>query len=74
MNTHTAGKKRKRKATVMRTECVACGVCAKVCPKSAIEIYQGIFAEVLPECCVGCGACAKACPASVITMLEVEST
>lgn len=58
----------KRKAVVSIRECVACGCCAKVCPKDAITISKGIFAQIHSELCVGCGKCAKECPASVITM------
>lgn len=58
----------RRKATVSISECVACGCCIKVCPKNAITIPKGIFAEINPELCVGCGKCAKECPASVITL------
>lgn len=62
----------KRKAVVSIRECVACGCCVKVCPKSAITIPKGIFAEINPELCVGCGKCAKECPASVITLEVTE--
>ena len=50
--------------------CVACGVCLKACPKAAISIYKGCFAQVQEERCVGCGLCAKACPAGCIEMKE----
>lgn len=63
----------KRKATVNIRECVACGCCAKVCPKNAITIPKGIYAEINLELCVGCGKCAKECPASVITLEVTES-
>lgn len=58
----------KRKAKVSIPECVACGCCIKVCPKNAISIPKGIYAEINSELCVGCGKCAKECPASVITV------
>ncbi|NLM62461.1 MAG: 4Fe-4S binding protein [Clostridiales bacterium] len=63
--------KRVRKATVGREYCVACGCCVKVCPKSAVHIVKGIFAEVDFEKCIGCGKCARECPASVIAISEV---
>ena len=50
--------------------CVACGVCLKTCPKEAISIYKGCFAQVAEEKCVGCGLCARACPAGCITITE----
>ena len=44
----------------------------KVCPKNAITIPKGVFAEIDLELCVGCGKCAKECPASVITLEVTE--
>lgn len=58
----------RRKAIINHAECVACGCCIKVCPRNAIGIEKGIFAEVDERLCVGCGKCAKECPASVINM------
>lgn len=63
--------KKKRKAIVNSTACVACGCCVKVCPKQAIEIVCGVTAQVNQEKCIGCSKCAKECPASVIRMQEV---
>lgn len=65
-------KKRRRRAVVDRTACVACGCCVKVCPVQSIEIEKGIAAQVNGAKCVGCGRCARECPASVIEILEVE--
>ncbi len=65
--------RKKRKAFVNESDCVACGCCVKVCRLSAIEILQGITARVNPDKCVGCGLCAKECPASVITIQEVSA-
>ena len=62
----------KRYANVFQRECVACGTCVKVCPRDAIAIVSGMFAEVNPNKCVGCSLCAKACPASVIDMKEFD--
>lgn len=64
--------RKKRKAVVNQSDCVACGCCVKVCPKGAIRIWKGIMAEVAMETCVGCGKCVKECPASVIEIQEVE--
>ena len=58
----------KRKAVVSIRECVACGCCIKVCPKNAIAVPRGIYAEINEDLCVGCGKCAKECPASAITL------
>ena len=65
--------KKRRKARVDTSACVACGCCVKVCPMKAIEIVRGIAARVDPDKCVGCGKCTAECPASVIAVGEVEA-
>ena len=60
----------KKLAVPDRAVCVACGVCMKACPRSAISIHQGCYALVEAEKCVGCGLCAKACPAGCIVVKE----
>ena len=62
----------KKKAVVNTKECVACGCCIKVCPRSAISIPNGIYSKINQDLCVGCGRCVKECPASVITLREAE--
>ena len=62
----------KRKAIVDTNLCAACGCCVKVCPKSAISVPHGVYAEVDEKLCIGCGRCAKECPASIITLDEVN--
>ena len=59
----------KKTASVNRQICVACGACMKACPKGAISIWRGCYAQV-GEACVGCGLCAKTCPANCITLKE----
>lgn len=66
-------KKKRRKAVVKQSDCVACGCCAKVCPLAAIQIINGVAAQVDANKCVGCGKCARECPASVIEIREVEA-
>ncbi|HIU48367.1 MAG TPA: 4Fe-4S binding protein [Candidatus Avimonoglobus intestinipullorum] len=62
----------KRKATVITKACVACGCCMKVCPRDAITIPNGVFANIDQNLCIGCGLCSKACPASIISLEEVN--
>lgn len=64
--------RKRRRAVVDQSACVACGCCMRVCPLSAIQIWRGIRAEVDGERCVGCGRCAAECPASVIEIQEVQ--
>ncbi len=66
-------KAKRKKATADKSLCVACGSCAKACPRKAIEIFKGIYAAVREERCVGCGICARICPASVITIIVREA-
>lgn len=61
-----------KKAIVNKKECVACGVCVKVCPRKAITIFHGIYADVNEDLCIGCKKCQKACPASVIQVGQKE--
>ena len=65
--------RKKRKAFIEQSDCVACGCCVKVCSLGAIRIIKGIMAYVDMEKCVGCGKCAKECPASVIEIREAEA-
>lgn len=60
----------KKLAFVDKNICVACGVCVKTCPKGALSIYRGCYAQVDADKCVGCGLCGKACPANCITVKE----
>lgn len=59
-------------AKVDKNLCAACGACAKVCPRAAISIYNGIHALVDSSKCIGCSLCAKECPASIISMEKLE--
>lgn len=62
-----------KKAVVNQKECVACGVCKKICPRQAITIFYGIYADVNEDLCIGCKKCQKACPASVIQVVQKSS-
>ncbi|MDI6704389.1 MAG: CoB--CoM heterodisulfide reductase iron-sulfur subunit A family protein [bacterium] len=56
---------------VDKDKCIACGLCASVCPYKAIEIKKtegGKKAEVISASCKGCGSCGASCPMSAITM------
>lgn len=60
----------KKLAVVDRTVCVACGACTKVCPRGAISVYRGCYAQVDESKCVGCGLCRRTCPAGCISGKE----
>ena len=48
--------------------CTNCGICAKVCPFSAIKWNKGEPAEVITAACTGCGTCAAECKFTAIQM------
>jgi len=53
--------------------CVGCGICATLCPYSAITVERGpkgMKAKVIKAACKGCGACGAGCPEKAITMLH----
>lgn len=60
----------KKTAIVNQQVCVACGACAKACPRGAISIFRGCYAQTDTAKCVGCGLCVKACPAGCVSLKE----
>lgn len=62
-------KKQLKKAFVNQNFCVGCGTCINVCPRNAITVPKGIYAEIDIEKCVGCKKCTLICPASTIEMI-----
>jgi heterodisulfide reductase subunit A len=57
---------------VIEMRCVACGLCAEVCPYQAIEMverrpYQTV-AQVSETLCKGCGLCVSACRGKAISL------
>ncbi|MGF6989482.1 ferredoxin [Lachnospiraceae bacterium PM6-15] len=65
-------KVKSKKIAVVHQDCVACGNCAKYCPRRAITIDRGICAVVDESLCVGCGKCEQACPAGTIEIVARE--
>lgn len=57
-------------ASVDEEKCTICGICAKVCPYSAIsiDVKNRIPAKVMEAACHGCGACSAECPFDAIVM------
>ena len=57
-------------AFVDRELCTGCGLCAKVCPYSAIlaDSKTKMIAQVMEAKCSGCGTCAAECRFNAITM------
>jgi len=55
-------------AVVHQEKCTACGLCAKVCPFSAIEWEKKQPARIIEAACTGCGTCAAECRFGAIEM------
>jgi heterodisulfide reductase subunit A len=58
-------------AEVQAMRCVACGLCAEVCPAGAAEVVEvrgRRQAEINPALCKGCGLCVAACRGGAITL------
>lgn len=47
--------------------CIACGVCARVCPNHAVELKAG-HPHILREHCVVCGNCVEACVSRALSL------
>ncbi|MBE6887609.1 MAG: 4Fe-4S dicluster domain-containing protein [Ruminococcaceae bacterium] len=73
----------KKKAHIDKSKCIECGMCAKVCPYSAIQNFkrpcesackvnaismdEDKAAKIDNEKCISCGACVNMCPFGSIT-------
>lgn len=60
---------KKRYLALNENDCVCCGACAKVCPKSALSMYKGLYAKVDSTLCVACGICTKICPTNSLEVI-----
>lgn len=58
-------------AVVLKDNCIGCGLCARHCPASAIQMVDGIPA-VNENKCIGCGKCEHYCPSTPTKAIFVE--
>ena len=67
----------KEMQTVDPEKCIDCGLCGKLCPKSAIVDINGVQLTKIPksewkkpnidkDLCAGCSLCVENCPANVL--------
>ncbi|MBU1611800.1 MAG: 4Fe-4S binding protein [Proteobacteria bacterium] len=55
--------------------CILCGLCARRCPTSCIEVDKHLCLWVHdPFACVLCGWCAEVCPTDSLTQTEQRPT
>ena len=68
-----------RESSTGREKCIACGLCAAVCPSQCITMYTGENAEGKKVAeryeidvlrCVFCAFCVEACPVGAIVLTE----
>ncbi len=55
------------KIVIDQEKCVGCGICAKTCQQSAIEMVAGKATVVSNNTCDGIGNCLPVCPVGAIT-------
>lgn len=61
------------KIVIDQEKCVGCGICAKTCQQSAIEMINGKATVVSNNTCDGIGNCLPVCPVGAITFNKEET-
>ena len=52
--------------------CLACGLCVRVCPKGAVSLEAGQAPAIDRALCDDCGLCARDCPGKALVMAGTE--
>ena len=53
-------------------KCRKCGLCARTCPKGAIDNSKDKTPDYHANLCIGCGACEKICPHNAIEIVSIK--
>ncbi|MFI3174209.1 MAG: 4Fe-4S binding protein [Bacillota bacterium] len=61
------------KIVIDQEKCIGCGICAKTCQQSAIEMRNGKATVVSNNTCDGIGNCLPVCPVGAITFYKEET-
>lgn len=66
----------KENPTFNYEKCIACRICAQVCPVSCLEMslisidkWPNAYPQLVGNTCIGCGFCARDCPTLAIAMV-----
>lgn len=62
------GSEMRQEGYAVTKNCIGCGACAKVCPRSCIDTSR-MPAVIDQQHCIHCGRCAEACPSKAIFRL-----